>query len=458
MGDLEITKAREVVILQTGEMSGDMFQVAAALLVEPRMRVHIIGDKSPGPRDKADDLYRFYVGDTGISTTRVTIEKVDSMGKRIKKLKTDRKMGNGTPARTVGLATNILQAAFERQDWVPHVREHWLSDQFYQTEKAGILTNAVSESELAFYVKAKKIPLHQPIVVLWSRHSGKSGGLHPDLDSSYTGLRELVRAFSLRKCTPIVVGDDRKNKFLHDKEFQKYGAIVLPEFWKEQPFAGKLRSAQFRLFDYLNSLCVLSHVGMRSGNLEAYAYLGHHVVFLEDQRTDSGRMDKLVVPRILLNMTTVKLSQLPTATGKLYRDPSQVIVGEKSVRELVNEVKKLNKSKKPSASEQALILKSNEYEQLNSHDLALGQVQNFKNWVTHKDGENAGREDIQGLRGFSWDDIAGILVAVFSYLEVRTKALEIKKQFGQAPEIIRLVFDFVGPLHSSNKKIVIPRN
>jgi hypothetical protein len=173
------------------------------------------------------------------------------------------------------------------------------------------------------------------LVVLWSRQSGALGGLHPEHDSSYQALAQLVELFDSQDKSVMLVGDDPGSKLggrlrlndegtkleiKVDERFRK--AVRLGEFWSRSGLRGKPRTAQFAFFEHLRQLVpTLTHVGMRSGNLEAYAYMGHRVIFLEEEgRTDAVRMDKIVGQHIHLKYSTVKLGKLPTRTGQVLMD------------------------------------------------------------------------------------------------------------------------------------------
>jgi len=125
--------------------------------------------------------------------------------------------------------------------------------------------------------------------------------------------------------TVMIVGDDPSGKIASAKVRKEYEtAIRLGQFWKTD-LAGKPRTAQFAFFEHLRQLApTVTHVGMRSGNLEAYAYMGHRVLFIEERdRSDATRMDKLVGIDTTLKYRSVRIEDLPTRTGRaLMEDPA----------------------------------------------------------------------------------------------------------------------------------------
>jgi hypothetical protein len=186
-------------IVQHGEMSGDQFQIAAALLADPELHVYLLGATVPSPRDKARQIYDFYVTLTGIAPARVHLELIaadpSARTKSILHDQQDPKWGNQT--FSVGAATNILKGAFRKEkSTTKTVRDAWMA------------SSGVTDDELDQIIKARNIRVDAPIAVLWSRQSGAVGGLHPDLDSSYTGIGQLAERFDQEGYTVMIVGDD----------------------------------------------------------------------------------------------------------------------------------------------------------------------------------------------------------------------------------------------------------
>jgi hypothetical protein len=324
-------------------MSGDQFQVAVALMLDPELRLILIGEHAPNKEDKSDAIYKFYTQQSGISADRIAFMKVNGkMEDRTKKILKGRPEDAGSQDKkedffdqsvaSVGQATNVVREVFKDAARTSDVRRAWLAH------------SGMDEAALARLVREWRVPLEKPMVVLWSRQSGALGGLHPEHDSSYTGLAQLVDRFSTADNTVVIVGDDPNMKirgryrfdFLtgadalkqsreEAKRSQRFNkALTLGEFWERSGLRGKPRTAQFAFFEYLRQLVpTLTHVGMRSGNLEAYAYMGHRVIYLEEKgRADSVRMDKLIGNDVKLKYKSVKLDRLPTRTGRALTEAS----------------------------------------------------------------------------------------------------------------------------------------
>lgn len=310
-------------IVQHGEMSGDQFQIAVALALDPQLRLILIGEGNGNPQDKSASIYDFYVNQTGIDPQRIHfIRDSQNMVQETKEiLHTCHENIFDQETTSVGQATNVLFEAFFKENLTSVIRDTWVSRSGYHKSDFGKL------------VRRYKIPFDYPVVVLWSRQSGALGGLHPEHDSSYQGLEQMTEAFSSLGYTVIIVGDDPDRKIAGMKGSIRYrNAIRLGQFWELVGLCKKPRTAQFAFFEFLREYVPsLTHIGMRSGNLEAYAYMGHHVIFLEEQgRQDSARMDKLVGMNTYLNYDTIKLQQLPTRTGRLMDNMGRYIKSSRS--------------------------------------------------------------------------------------------------------------------------------
>jgi hypothetical protein len=305
-------------IVQTGEMTGDQFAVAVALMADPERRLVLVN--VPPERNRVADMLAFYTRECGIAEDRISV--TDRPLKEI----FARKPGEPQTVASVGDATNAVGAAFRlNPNFAERVRAQWLP--------------SLSEDDARRLIKEWNIPLDRPVVVVWSRQSGREGGLHRDLDSSYHGLGQLARRFGEKGYTVILAGDEGEARKITANRRPEYaGAIPLGKFWASPEWGeGRPRSAQFAFFEHLRGYVPrLTHVGMRSGNLEGYAYMGQRVIFLEQEgRTDAERMDKLVkVPA--LSYRTKKLTTVPTRAGR-------AVAGRKEVDELIKHLATFSK-------------------------------------------------------------------------------------------------------------------
>jgi len=137
-------------------------------------------------------------------------------------------------------------------------------------------------------------------LVLWSRQSGKRGGAHLELDSSYLGLAQLIEEFQYQgggeDTSLILVGDEkvstRTGKLKLEELAKEFGVHYLGEFWKSKEWTSRLddnRINQMAFWVYLNSKkSKLHHLGMRSGALELMSLLKMPAIYLEPKGSKSG--------------------------------------------------------------------------------------------------------------------------------------------------------------------------
>jgi hypothetical protein len=187
-------------------------------------------------------------------------------------------------------------------------------------------------------------------IALWSRFSGKAGGPHPQHDTSYTGLNQLI-ALAQSKGLGVILAGDRARPGVTTKGLDRQTIGNTPattvldfrEIWKDPSWRTGVvdqlqnlddkRLLQIKLFDYLswtlaggarpNRQGGVVHLGMRSGNLEAFSLIGHRVHYMEEAgNRETARMAKwhslpqkngpLRGPRYDL----IEIQQPPTRTGK----------------------------------------------------------------------------------------------------------------------------------------------
>lgn len=149
----------------------------------------------------------------------------------------------------------------------------------------------------AFWV-GKHIDFTRNTVVLWGRESGRDGGMHPEHDHSYTGMRQIVEACAAEDppCQVIVAGDYREKETATRQAIQD-NAIVIGKYWDDVPLF-KNRQYQVRLFYVLKKMLKvrerrLVHVGMRSGGLDMFGFSGQKTIYVSRAAGDQ-RMEPVV--------------------------------------------------------------------------------------------------------------------------------------------------------------------
>jgi hypothetical protein len=333
--------ARKVV--QCGYMSGDTYSAAALLAAEPKTRIILITDTrgSGQYKDKSDLILRIYT-EAGVRSqvTVIDISKepftINQVWSRIKNATKDTPLPN---ARTSDLAAFLreLCTAYEpRYQWPRSITAvtGWLANDWkdnpQRTQQAVARAWKVgklpTDQKFALYeymaqVFAKtKFDLRNNIVVLWSRQSGKSGGAHLELDSSFQGIRQLAEAFcATNRATVVLAGDERGTK-MHDLAARSVHIVNATEMWKapvwERMFGDAKFLAQFAFFKYLADDYNVVHVGMRSGLLEAMALLGMQTFYLEGVGSQSGNR-MLAFSSNGITYTRIQIDRAPGLTGRL---------------------------------------------------------------------------------------------------------------------------------------------
>jgi len=319
-------------VVQCSYMPGDTFGVSAALALTPDLKLILIVDSKLADNKHAD-IMGFY-RETGqadqivqidISTTKgqakdvwrdffqnelhgtvprqIAWDPVRIAGETREQVKESVlsrlyfDLGNRAWPHPVTWVTERVAAAFnsDADDALRKVAAQWK-----QAEATGSL-----KDELDAYIRSKGLEIVKPekIVVLWSRQSGKRGGAHIELDSSYSGIKQLANLLCVN-AKIILAGDD---KLVGDDQ-KKLGEIAngLPntvsvaEMWKDELWRpikdkGLNRLGQVMFFKRLQEKVHgrLVHVGMRSGNLEALALSGMKTFFLEPESCPTG--DRMLV-------------------------------------------------------------------------------------------------------------------------------------------------------------------
>lgn len=211
------------VIVQAGNMTGDMFGVSAALIHNPLAHVVIIGEDSK--RDRSRMLAGFYLQTVGDK-------------KRIHVLAAEE-----DPSGIANMSKLYTRYAGRDKELLPHGKI-----------QPGLPT-ALHTPELQYPVSGAT----SQTAALWQSKQGESH-------------REMRQRWGV------------------DSKTRKKADSAVPA-WTEA-FPDGRRTDQLLLFDYLHQNGKLKHLGFRSGNLEAYALIGHTVRYMEERgNLQAGRME-----------------------------------------------------------------------------------------------------------------------------------------------------------------------
>lgn len=233
-----------------------------------------------------------------------------------------------------------LLGSVPRPPLVKQSREAW---QLCPRKFGGPMDTACHQLLQRFH---RDVPPANRYVVLWSRFSGKRGGPHPQHDTSYKGLGQMIQLAADNKLGVILAGDrswnaEKRNKPVPNEHLVEWD---LREVWATPEWARLVASVpgdnrrllnprilQLHLLDYLNRTAGrkvdekwggLVHLGMRSGNLEAFALAGHRVFYMEEVNNKERARMELWHTKLSGNPDTgprydrLLLKEPPTRTGK----------------------------------------------------------------------------------------------------------------------------------------------
>jgi len=359
-------------IVQCGYMSGDTFAAAALLAVDPGVEIILVKDtKATGQyADKTKHILKIYTesGVVGrvklldISGSKVTIE---DLWKSVSKAYKD---GYSLPdMRSADALVNYqlqLCHSFEpKRAWPRSI-----------TAVTGLLANIwesnpeAARAAVARAWKVGKLPPEQQralfdymnqvfaktnvnmrknIVVLWSRKSGKRGGAHLELDSSYKGIRQLAWNFAeVDKRSTVLLAGDESNFKMEQYARNELQIVNVTNMWDapvwKDVFGDATFLAQFAFYKYLAIDYNVVHVGMRSGMLEAMALLGMQTFYLEGHGSGSGER-MLAFSHAGITYTRVQIEDAPSLTGRISE--SQKLFTKESVDQAVARLAKANKER-----------------------------------------------------------------------------------------------------------------
>jgi hypothetical protein len=306
-------------ILHAGNWTGDMFGVGAALILNPGHHVVILKDNKP--RDQTAMLKDFYEK-TVVNPQHVHVLNVEDAPKAHTQFtsRTDKKalpFEKIVPAIPPGLQESQFQQPVSKG--TASTAGVWNANARKKIRKSWGLDGS-TDTKVALFLKGRSV---QPgsFIILWSRFSGKKGGPHAQHDTSFVGLRQLIKL--VPDNFSVIIAGDRPVK--RDKLFPSGPAIYnLTEFWKEgdwqKLFPKSDRLTQLAVYDYLHRNGVIKHLGFRSGNLEAYALMGHEVRYMEEEgNIQSGRMESWhtsVNQKSPIGYERIKVKSVPSMTGK----------------------------------------------------------------------------------------------------------------------------------------------
>jgi hypothetical protein len=297
------TVSKRTVMVHPGYATGDMFGVAAALVLKPDLHVVVTDDASGDPTIKGADIERFLKqslpADQQFRVTRVTVTSV--------------RHRTGPDNRLIAAATTGAKGKVEGVNFgTKFLAKGTYDDAKRNAVRAAWQVNDSVDGAIGAWLDHKGIPkTGTSLVILWSRFSGKKGDVHVEHDTSFTGMQQLAKEARKTNEVVIITGDKpikatSRGKFTaiatglntDAKNLGRGRIFDIAAFWETTDptekgllaaWGGNTRMGQFKLYDYFKrKFSTVKHLGFRSGNLEAYALMGHTVRYMEEPNSIGG--------------------------------------------------------------------------------------------------------------------------------------------------------------------------
>ncbi len=324
-------RVQPALLVQAGNFTGDMFGVCASLVLNPYAHVVIVGNGTA--KDKTASMVQFYkaskVPDEQVHILKLaeTEEMSGAVGKWGGRAgakageRTELPYARAKPAIPAFLSSPAQQRSVSEA--THQVAQEFKKDATQTRKKVRGAWDVEKHDEgLKAFLEAKQVKAGPQYTIVWSRLSGSRGGPHAQHDMGLTMLAQLLA----HATGPVIVSGDRPTKPARLDKYMKllaqHGAVDLMEFWLTGEWSSTVkstdRSAQIALFDLLDRSGGVKHLGFRSGNLEAYAVIGHKVKYFEEEgNTQAGRMQQWSSPTSQIGYDPLILKgRMPTKKGQ----------------------------------------------------------------------------------------------------------------------------------------------
>lgn len=357
-------------MMYPGYASGDMYGIGASMLFDKELQLRIVQDGNKGRIDRSAMVQGFlnaFLADR----TRVTITDSQKIDARAFFPTFECLTGQVNPAKQRDISylewlsldlwtfmqqknrvfivvdlffgTNYVALRFQkpekRREMRRIVRSGWDVD-FQRWPKGvdGVVKKiGTFLKDKGFKEPNQSFPKNKHVVVLWLRFTGKKGGAHVEYDTSFEGLRQLLKcAHEQGNDWAILVGDKpaiSQTGFNQDKQQRRalklqqimqgspIRVVNLTEFWTDPAWTPHFpkRTDQFKVFEVLHQHNHVKHLGARSGNLESLALMGYQVRYFEDRYDDSEEaLDKKRMEswHETVGYKRIQIAEVPTRSGK----------------------------------------------------------------------------------------------------------------------------------------------
>lgn len=290
--------------------TGDIPHLVAALRAEPTLGVIIFDLRHHLAARVGDTLRSFGIANNRfLALPEAEFDPTHDQLARKKAVQTAWHQNGGIKTREIGGTSDIALDHLDDATFRKGVRKAFRGSK-------GVLA---TDQPLVDFWSAHPVPTGRDVVVLWGRGSGKGTaakfGAHPYGDSSHTGILQLARACVEAGMTVLAAGDV-KDDADYRARFPAQHFIFLGKFWRDPSLAGQTLTQyqQVRLFYLLHRHLKaagkrLVHLGMRSGNLDYYAFSGQKVVYMFPR----GMADARIQPFTVLEDSAWRKAELSKA-------------------------------------------------------------------------------------------------------------------------------------------------
>ncbi len=306
---------RRFVFRHAAHQSGDRYAIALALKILPWLRIDIVWDDRYYPtayrerglvappllmKKKAFDMARFYL-DCGIEPFRISISEVADAEQAVSRSRMEEACLLASDATRI-VASCISELGietFRRQLAIPTLTGSVSRQRQLHVRRLVELLTADTRGD------------DHPVVLIFLRSTGGlPGGAHPELDTRKLMVRQIVEYLSMQQPAPhIYLVGDRLFKRLQPGKGKTWKSKVrdMMQWWNvasnEQVPPLSLQE-QLYGYHYLHQRLGnrLTMFGMRSGMLEAPAFLGIETVYIdyvfvskEGKTTGSAGFERMLV-------------------------------------------------------------------------------------------------------------------------------------------------------------------
>lgn len=336
--DLANLGLSEIFVLPSN-FTGDLYHVIAAvasvriLTKRPRTAGVFIVARDSADYKRIYDQLSFAFGDDEGVTVVVFHNDQNMPFDRHSGPKAYGEITGAMKAYDVTKATNISSQVVRKQDecpcWPALPVYRRLVETICKTMGANSVTLGNVFRQVCFNFQIK---MYNKTVCIWTRTSGQRkghgdrGGANPQYDSSPLAAAQLCEYFAkLPGFQVLLIGPDC-DSIVHryPKLMNHEDVLVLGPYWNEFRACGASNLTRehenaFFAFLYFAWYCPITHVGMKSGQMDALGALWRQPTLFIHQDTASSVKNRVAKWKIGNRLEPFEVERLPALTGQLIR-------------------------------------------------------------------------------------------------------------------------------------------